>query len=238
MQGISGTSEENWKASVAKVCAMPLQWEPGSKTEYHGNTGMLISAEAVRRVSGRKPWEEICRERIFAPLGLTSFTFVAPPGDVLLIEPPEDLTIGAAHYHNNTGLPAAGCYANPADLLKFLTFQTNRGSWQGKQLMEEKYWTAMHADQFPGKKGFSPWGFGMMLGGAGAGRPGTGWFGIRDQTSSTVFSHVGTSCVMAVGDPATDLEITFFTSDVPSTKPKAEEMRNTVTNKILGAVVA
>lgn len=37
------------KAAVAKVCAMPLQWEPGSKTQYHGATGMLISAEAVRR---------------------------------------------------------------------------------------------------------------------------------------------------------------------------------------------
>jgi hypothetical protein len=43
---------------------------------------------------------------------------------------------------------------------------------------------------------------------------------------------------MAVGDPGAGLQIAFFTADVPKTKPKAEEMRNTVTNKIFGAIAA
>jgi CubicO group peptidase (beta-lactamase class C family) len=235
LQGLTGDTEEHWKAAVAKVCAMPLQWEPGTKTQYHGNTGMLISAEAVRRVTSGKPWEEICRERIFKPLGLESFTFIQPPADVLLIAPPKDLSQGAAHY-NSTGLPASGGYGSPADLLKFLTFQTNQGLWKGKRLLEEKYWTAMHTVQYPGRKDFVPWGLGMMVRGDPHIKGGVAWFGMVNQTSPTAFSHVGTDCVMAVGDPAADLEIAFFTADSPKTKEKAQEMRNTVTDKIFGAI--
>lgn len=245
MQGIPGDTEEHWKESVKKVCEMPLQWAPGSQTQYHANTGMLISAEAVRRKSGGKTWNRICGERVFRPLGLDSFSF-DKPADVklVLISPPEDLSMGAAHYHSNTGLPAAGCTGNITDLLKFLNFQTNHGVWKGKRLLEEKYWAAMHTVQYPGKPipkakapRYDPWGLGMLVRGTGPAAGGLGWFGIRDQTSPTVFSHVGTSCVMAVGDPAVDLEIAFFTTDVPKTKEGATEMRNTVTNKIFAAMV-
>ena len=246
MPGIPGDTEEHWKESVAKVCEMSLQWAPGSQTQYHANTGMLISAEAVRRRSGRKTWNQICRERIFQPLGLDSFSFDTPADSALvLISPPEDISIGAAHYRGSTGLPAGGCTGNITDLLKFLNFQTNQGVWKGKRLLQGKYWTAMHTVQYPGKPiprakapGYDPWGLGMLMRGTGPGAGGLGWFGIRDQTSPTVFSHVGTSCAMAVGDPAADLEIAFFTTDVPKTKEKATEMRNTVTNKIFGAIVA
>jgi CubicO group peptidase (beta-lactamase class C family) len=244
--GLTGDTPEHWKASVAKVCEMPLQWEPGTRTQYHANTGMLISAEAVRRTTGGKTWHQICKERIFAPLGLDSFSFDMPGRDVpfVLIAPPEDISIGASHNHSNTGMPAAGCTGNITDLLKFLNFQTNGGVWKGKRLLQEKYWTAMHTVQYPGKPtpkakapGYDPWGFGMMLRGKGPGEGGLGWFGIRDQTSPTMFTHVGTSCVMAVGDPASEMEVAFFTTDVPSTKEKAGEMRNTVTNKIFGSLV-
>jgi len=43
---------EGWSAAIAAVCRAELEWPPGSRTEYHGTSGMLLAAEAARRLSG------------------------------------------------------------------------------------------------------------------------------------------------------------------------------------------
>ena len=239
--GKHAETEDHWREFVAAVCAKPLEWEPGTQTVYHGANGILIAAEAVRRKSNGKTWNTICRERIFAPLGLDSFTFDSPPASasVVLLPAPKKATTPAAFYASSLGFPGAGCMANIADVLKFLRLHSSGGMADGRALLRKKYWTDMHRDQFAdkpipkaGKPGFESWGLGMMVRGD---RPPTGglnWFGIKNQTAPRLFSHAGTNCALGVGDPDQDLEIGFFTTDTPSTKEKAAELRNKVTDTI------
>ena len=237
--GKRADTPEHWKEFVAALCAKPLEWAPGTQTMYHGANGILIAAEAVRRKSDNQTWNAICRERIFTPLGLDTFTFVAPPpsASVVLLPPPKQPIAPAKFYASSLGFPGAGCMSNISDLLKFLRFHTTGGQTGGKRLLEQKYWAEMHRDQFQdkpvpkaGKPGFESWGLGMMVRGE---RPATGglnWFGIHNQTAPRLYSHVGTNCAMGVGDPDQDLEIAFFVTDAPVTKEKAAELRNKVTD--------
>ena len=55
-------TEEEWREGVASCCAAPVEWQPGSKTEYHGLSGLFLAAEAVRRTLNMASWEEIFRE--------------------------------------------------------------------------------------------------------------------------------------------------------------------------------
>jgi serine-type D-Ala-D-Ala carboxypeptidase len=237
--GIAAGTEEKWKAAVAAACAQPVEWPPGSKTEYHAITGMLIAAEAVRRMSGGKTWNTICRERIFEPLGLNSFTFEEPPLDLSLAciprlaNPPAQWQTQLNHFQ---GEPAAGLKGSFTDVLKFLAFQSHRGVWKGKALLQEKYWTEMHTPQFPIKPGFDSWGLGMMVRGTGWAGGMLGWFGLKEVTGPHIFGHVGTNIAMAVGDPDTDTQIVFMVTDAPKTQVKATELRDTVTATVFNAL--
>jgi D-alanyl-D-alanine carboxypeptidase len=55
---------------IAAAYALPLRFEPGQKWEY-SNVGYFILADIIRVVSGR-PWPEFMRERVFAPVEMTS----------------------------------------------------------------------------------------------------------------------------------------------------------------------
>lgn len=246
-QGLRTTTEAQWKAAIAAVCAEPVQWPPGSRTEYHGLSGMLTAAEAVRRVSHGKTWNQICQERIFTPLGLSSLTFEQPPagGPLACIPRPADPPAQwQAQIDVFKGEPAAGLRGGFTDILKFLRFQTQKGICNGQPLLQEKYWTEMHTPQFPnkpyaapGKPGFENWGLGMMVRGPGPKTGSLAWFGIMNAKNPAVFSHVGTNVAMAVGDPATDTQIVFMVTDAPKTPGKTVELRNKVTDTVFDALI-
>jgi len=237
--GLAAGSEAQWKASVAAICAEPVQWPPGSKTQYHALSGMLIAAEAVRRGSNGKTWNQICQERIFTPLGLTSFTFNEPPLDLPLACIPrlaKPAIQWLAQVNAFAGQPAAGLKGTFTDLLKFLVFHSQKGVWEGKTLLREKYWIDMHTPQFHGKAGFDSWALGMVVRADGPKSFNLGWFGLRDVTGPHVFGHVGTNIALAVGDPDTDTQIVFIVTDAPKLPAKAVELRNTVTKTVFDAL--
>jgi CubicO group peptidase (beta-lactamase class C family) len=233
-------TEAGWQTVLAAICAMPLQWAPGSRTEYHGFTGMFIAAEAVRRGSNNKPWQQICQERLFTPLGMSTFTFDEPPLDAPLAcigrlpNPAKQWKDQVDHFGD---APAAGIKGSLADLLKLVKFHSEKGVWEGKTLLQEKYWTDMHTLQYAGKPapaagqpGFQNWGLGMML--RGTTPTGDGWFGLRNLTNPHIFSHAGTDIALAVGDPDSDTQIALILTDSPKTKPEATDIRNTMTDTI------
>jgi CubicO group peptidase (beta-lactamase class C family) len=243
---IYAETEEQWKAAIAAICAEPVQWPPGSRTEYHALAGMLISAEAVRRASGGKTWNQICQERIFTPLGLTSFTFEEPAQNLPLACIPRVSDPGKLwqkELDGFSGQPAAGLKGSMTDLLKYLQFHSQNGVWKGQTLLQPKYWTEIHTDQFPGKPipaggqpGFESWGLGMMIRSTGPLTYGLKWFGLSGTTRPNVFSHVGTSIAMAVGDPDSDTQIAFIVTDNPKTKEGATELRDTVTGMVFNSL--
>ena len=60
--------------SVAAIAAaVPLLFEPGTKTKY-SNVGIDIGAAIVERVTGKR-WEDFLKERVLDPLGMTETWF-------------------------------------------------------------------------------------------------------------------------------------------------------------------
>lgn len=67
---------EQRRLVVAELLAKPSQSEPGS-TFLYSNNGFTLAGAALEKVSGMA-WEELMRERLFKPLGITSAGFGAP----------------------------------------------------------------------------------------------------------------------------------------------------------------
>lgn len=76
---------EQRRRIVADLLKRAPESEPGSKYLY-ANNGFTLVGAALEKISGRA-WEELMRERLFAPLGMTSGGFGAP-GSAGVIDQP------------------------------------------------------------------------------------------------------------------------------------------------------
>ncbi len=61
------------RSVAAMAAALPLQFEPGTKTQY-SNVGIDIGAAVVEKVSGKR-WEDFLKERVLDPLGMKASGF-------------------------------------------------------------------------------------------------------------------------------------------------------------------
>jgi CubicO group peptidase (beta-lactamase class C family) len=80
-----GTHVEQRMALVEGVLSRPPRHAPGSKTLY-ANAGFAI-AGAMAEAAAKRPWEDLLRERLFAPLEMGSAGFGAPGTKESLDEP-------------------------------------------------------------------------------------------------------------------------------------------------------
>ena len=46
-------TEDKWQAALKALCAAKVEWQPGSRTLYHGLTGHFLAADVVRRCASR-----------------------------------------------------------------------------------------------------------------------------------------------------------------------------------------
>jgi CubicO group peptidase (beta-lactamase class C family) len=67
----------DWDTICAAIADLPLLWEPGTKTGYHGFTVGWILGEVLRRVDGRSV-ARFVQEEICAPLSLRNLFFGIP----------------------------------------------------------------------------------------------------------------------------------------------------------------
>ena len=251
----SVATEEKWQAEIKSICAAKVEWEPGSKTEYHAVSGMLVTAEAVRRVSQNKPWNTICRERLFEPLGAASLTFDEPPAGtpLALVPQPKELPSGYGLFQDALlGHPAGGCFGRFVDVLKILNLHVNKGVWRGKTLVKPDAFKEMHTVQYAREieqavaAGKAPvhdsWGLGPLLRGTGPSTGTQAWFGFANQTGPHIFGHAGIDALMTVGDPDQDLAMVFMTTnslkwpDDLGPPEKVNPLRNGVTDRIYQAL--
>jgi len=239
---------EGWRAAVQTVCSLKTEWEPGSKTLYHGLTGLFVAAEAVRRRAGGKTWEQLCRERLFEPIGARSLTFAAPleGAPVALTPQPKELPARLEDAFQYLGHPAGGCFGTVGDALKVLHLHLNRGKWGRKRLLSEKVLAEMHRVQYRAEiqraraAGTSPvhepWGLGPLLRGDGPKGGSHDWFGFRDQAAPGIFGHAGIDTFIGVADPSTGNALIFVTTNSPKTSEKTVALRNGVTNRVFTAL--
>jgi CubicO group peptidase (beta-lactamase class C family) len=66
-------------ARLARFARWRLDWEPGSRFEYHPTSSMWVVAELIERAAGM-PYRDFVRTRVAAPLGLDDL-FVGLPRD-------------------------------------------------------------------------------------------------------------------------------------------------------------
>lgn len=236
--------EDEWKAAMAALCAMDTEWEPGSRTGYHGVSGMLIAADIVRRVSGNRPWNDLCRERLFDPLG-ADLTFAPPRADAPLavVPPPKTHPWPVDTKHMPfLGHPSGGAVARPSGMLRLLNLHLAGGVWNGKQLIQPAALAEMHRVQYQAeidaalRDGKTPkheyWGLGWLL----RGTTTEGWFGFGNIASPRTFGHAGIDTVIGVADPGRDTALVFLTTASPGESANTMRLRNTVTNRVMAAV--
>ena len=244
-------TEAKWDQAVQAICEAATEWEPGSRSQYHGLTGQLIAAEAARRSLGGKSWSQIARERLFAPLGAVSLTYEDPVPAVPFALVPQPGTVPAQHGTLGgliAGHPAGGCHGTLQDGLKILQLHLQKGKWNSRTILTPEIHRALHTVQFArqiaaaraaGKPPqFQSWGLGPLLRGEGPSLSPHDWFGFRDQKSPGVFGHAGISTVIGVADPETAVALLFVTTDQPQPESKATPLRNGVTNRVMKSAVA
>ncbi|MDQ1256393.1 MAG: Beta-lactamase protein [Candidatus Hydrogenedentes bacterium] len=237
-------TEDQWREFLKSVCAVPIEWPVGSRTAYHGVSGMFVVAEAVRRVSAMKPWNAICRERLFDPIGAQTLSFSEPvPTHPAASLPP---------YFDNlekfglAGHPAGGCFGSVDDMLRVLNLIVNGGAWHGKRLLKPDALKDMLSVQYSTQiadaiaKGQQPvhesWGLGWLVRGTSPTCGAAHWFGFGDSTSPTLFGHAGVDTIYGDGDPARQLAYVFAMTGKPRDAEESTRLRREVSNRLQAAL--
>ena len=122
MPGLDGGDPTRRRAHFA---AWSLEWEPGTRFEYHATSAGWVLADVIERLSGTD-FRDFIDRRVAAPLGLprllgipegeqanvASFVYVgdAPPDDVRWLDEPAARAVG---------VPGGGGIMRAADLARF-----------------------------------------------------------------------------------------------------------------------
>lgn len=236
-----------WNQALQSLCAATVEWEPGSRTGYHGWSGAFLAAECVRRVNDGMPWAELCRGKLFKPLGANSLSYDLPANnaDVAIVPQPgkgKPFPQTAAAAFGYAGQPGAGCFGTPGDALKLLHFHLQEGVWKSKRLISRGVFREMHAVQFQKEIDMArragespkhePWGLGPLLRGDGPACSAHKWFGFYDQTSSGIFGHAGIDTIIGIGDLKSRVAFVFATTNSPKPSDKTQKVRNQITNLV------
>ncbi len=240
-------SPEEWSQALSTCYSSPVQWEPGSKTEYHGLSGMFLAAEAVRRTLNMATWQEICQEFLFEPLNIKSLTFKVPDSPCVALTPqPKDLPcpIDTTHFRL-LGHPGAGCFGRLEDMIKILELHLNQGLYKGQQIIQREEFEEMHSVQYEKQiqaaiqsgspRMHEPWGLGWLK----KRDEENHWFGFGPSPCERSFSHAGIDTVLGLGEPKQQLAFAFVTTNSPQPDHSATcRVRCTVTELIMEAIRA
>jgi CubicO group peptidase (beta-lactamase class C family) len=218
---------------LAAFARWRLNWEPGSRFEYHPTSGHWVLAEIIHRRSGQ-PYRTFIRERVTAPMGLDELFIGLPPehdgrvADVRyvgeIVEPPggwRDVTPQAILGFNapavrRIGLPGGGGIASAAELALFYQPLVNGGQSAagGRILAAATIELATrvrtddrHRDPLLGVP------VNRALGVVVAGGDGNAHLrGFGKATSPRAFGHGGAGGQIAWGDPETGISVGYCTN--------------------------
>jgi CubicO group peptidase (beta-lactamase class C family) len=124
-----------------RVCAAPLEYPPGTKAQY-SDLGMILLGEIIQRAAGR-PLDQLVKESLFAPLGMSSTGY--RPGKSLIrrIAPTENdpwrkrVVRGEVHDENAFAMGGvaghAGLFSSARDLAIFAQMMLNGGMYDHRR---------------------------------------------------------------------------------------------------------
>lgn len=206
---------------IKRLGALPLVHQPGASWMY--NTGADVLGVLLARVTGQN-LDDLYRERIFAPLGMTGTGFRVPTADLARMpvsyEPDRatgELSVRQDPYVPWDRLPAflsgaggRGLATTADDYLAFCRMMLARGRHPGGRILSRPAVTLMTTDQLtPEQKAGNEiffgagngWGFGMSV------------TTVRDTIDASPgrFGWTGGLGTVALADPAEDLVTLLFT---------------------------
>ena len=216
-----------------------LNWEPGSKFEYHPTSSMWVIAEIIERKTGQD-FRDVIRERITNPLGLNDF-FVGLPenentrvmelchvGDPLtsadyarlgIPEPPvTEVTEEAILAFNRpevraVGVPGGGGIMTAAAMTLFYQGLLHGSAKDGEEIWQpvtlQEALRVISADY---KDLLSGKRVNRALGLVVAGDEDRNFRGFGHTNSATAFGHGGAGGQIAWADPATGLSFCYVTN--------------------------
>ena len=131
------------RAYLKHIQALPLDYEPGSRSVY-SDFGMILLGEIIERVAGR-PLDEYVRQRVYEPLAMAD-TLFNPPAELReRIAPTETdawrgYTVhGEVHDENTFAMGGvaghAGLFSTAGDLARFAQMILNGGVFEHRRIV-------------------------------------------------------------------------------------------------------
>ncbi|MDQ3699200.1 MAG: serine hydrolase [Gemmatimonadota bacterium] len=135
---------------VRRVRHLEPTWSLRSTFGYQNI--MYVAAGEVASHITRKPWDDVIRDRIFAPLGMTaSLTSVVPLAKLPNVATPHaeiDDKVRAIPYRNIDNVAAAGSInSHVVDMARWVRLQLGNGKFDGKQLLSTSTAAELHTPQ-------------------------------------------------------------------------------------------
>ena len=114
---------------VRYALAQPVEAPAGAVYNYSGGSATIIAA-MVRKATGRR-LDDLAREDLFQPLGITDFEWV--------------------HFRSGDPAAASGLRMLPRDLIKIGQMVLDHGTWNGKQVVPADWVSAATSPQINGQ---------------------------------------------------------------------------------------
>jgi len=138
----NGAVAAGFPRAASAIAKLPLDYPPGSGFQY-SDTGFILLAEAVRRVSGT-PLDRYLEKTVFQPLGLRDTSFHPRMSVLGRVAPTEFvngvLLRGEVHDQRARLLGGvaghAGMFSTSADLSRIIRMLLNRGTLDGKRIFQ------------------------------------------------------------------------------------------------------
>ncbi|MGE3077394.1 MAG: serine hydrolase domain-containing protein [Dehalococcoidia bacterium] len=223
---------DNRERRLSRFAQWRLNWEPGSRFEYHATSAHWVLAELIERRTG-KDYRAYVRERILDPMGLSDFYIGLPAeenkrvADVRHVVPPTpppggwgEVTPNAILNFNrpevrSVGVPGGGGVAGAAQLAMFYQGLVNGGTTaNGTRIMKAETieWATrvrtkdFHRDPLLGHP------INRALTVVVAGNDGLAFQrGFGRSTSPRAFGHGGAGGQIGWGDPETGISVGYCT---------------------------
>jgi CubicO group peptidase (beta-lactamase class C family) len=231
---------DGWTSRDARLEAFGrwrLDWEPGTRFQYHATAAHWVLAELLERIDGLD-FRQVVARRVLDPLGLTSLALGVPleaQGDIALPrnvgEPPTaaewEAALGIAGFDVGevtdealvevgrpealaAGLPGGGAVSTAADLARFYQalLHDDAGLWDAAVLADA---TGHVRNRFPDPQTGVPANRALSV--VLAGDDGQAHLrGFGHATSPLAFGHGGAGGQIAWADPVSGLSFTWFTN--------------------------
>ena len=240
---------------IAAMCRWRLNWEPGSRMEYHPLSAHWVLAELIECVSG-VDYREYLRANIIAPLGLSDLRLgvaVQDQWDIAPLQcvgtPPTSAEIqalfGSARDWRNAvdqsllmfnepevralGVPGGGAVSTAADMALFYQgLMRNTGSlWRPQVLADATGRVRVEfADPMTGAP--ANYGLGVVIAGDDKYSP---YRGMGTRVSGRAFGHQGIGGQVAWGDPVSGISFCLLTNGLDANPLRSAQLCAAASNR-------